>query len=167
MMILAPSFFNNSFGPIGPHGIWRFPIFWTTHSKTNRSTSRFHFKMFSPTQLSSILFDRMLDVCWIYIISCSGLVLGAWLIACLSYQFSVLLITFSMAFMDLIWIVPSFSHRPPLQCICTHPIDLLDIHLFTLCPRQWVHKYTWCHCDVFVSIVKEASFYVTLEQLHV
>jgi hypothetical protein len=90
---------------------------------------------------------------------------------CLAYNltnFPNLLIRFPNFFsvLNTTWIAPSFSCRYP-SCVCTHPIDLTDIHL--LCyvhANECIGTHDVVH-DTSVAIAQDVGFHVGWEQLHV
>jgi hypothetical protein len=60
---------------------------------------------------------------------------------------------------------PSITSLP--RCVCTTPIDLVNIHL--LCCTHGKER-TRTHdviCDIFASIAQDASFHMEWKQLHV
>ncbi len=53
------------------------------------------------------------------------------------------------------------------QCVCTHAINLMDIHLLCCAHGiEWTGAHDVIH-DTFAAIVRDASFHVGQEQLHV
>jgi hypothetical protein len=91
---------------------------------------------------------------------------------CLAYS-STNLPKLSTNFLDLflalwIWIgLPHLSSTCILQCVCTHPINPMGIHL--LCCAHG-NECTWTHDvirDTFVAIVRDVGFHVGQEQIHV
>jgi hypothetical protein len=102
-----------------------------------------------------------------WILLYSGLNVGAWLMAqpiFLTFKlsspiFSTLLQTrFKLPH-------PSITSLP--QCVCTHPIDLINIHLLHCTHgKECIRTHDAIH-DIFASIVWNASFHMGWKQLHV
>jgi len=116
--------------------------------------------------LSNIFFDGIFDTHHARILSCFGPRVGAWPIVQVIFlgfwlAFSIFSITLQ------IWLrLPHLSIASILQCVCTHPIDLMGIY-FLLCAHG--NECTWTHDavrDTFVTIVRDDGFHVGWEQLH-
>jgi hypothetical protein len=116
--------------------------------------------------LSSMLSNRIFKVHCAQILSCSNPGVGIWFTTQLVFLAFWL---FSPIFSTLVWTqlrLPHPSIVGILQCMCTHPIDYMGIHL--LC---CVHgnKHTGTHDEVhdtFVAIMWDVGFHVGQKQLH-
>jgi hypothetical protein len=101
------------------------------------------------------------------ILSCFSLGVGVWFIARLVFPtfqlfFPIFSTTFRMQFELFHPSIASIS-----QCVCTHPINPMGIHLLC-CVHD--NKCTRTHdviCDTFGTIVQDVDFHVRWEQLHV
>jgi hypothetical protein len=71
-------------------------------------------------------------------------------------------IIFSIFFhnvLDAAQITTSFNCKPP-PCVCTHPIDLINIHLlFCTHSNKYMRTHDAVH-DTFVTIVKDSNFHM-------
>jgi hypothetical protein len=102
--------------------------------------------------LSNMLFNRIFETHHVLIISCFGLGVSVWFIVRPIFtSFWLASLVFSTT-LQLWLILPHPSFTSILRCICTHPIDLMGIHLL-----RYVHDNehtnplcsSWhlcCHC---------------------
>jgi hypothetical protein len=103
--------------------------------------------------LSNMLFDRIFEAHYARIPSCYGPMVGVWFtIWPIFLGFWLVSLVFSIVFW--IWLrLPHPSIVGIFQCVCTHPIDLMGIHLLR---RAHGNERTWTHdalCDTFATIV--------------
>jgi hypothetical protein len=136
--------------------------FWTIHRATNGLTSRLHFCTIIPFPTWSL--TKNLNP------SCSNFIMLWPKGKCLAYNLMNipnLLISFPSLFHNIsntTWTThPSITYIP--WCMCTHPINLMGIHLF-YCAHG--NKHTWTH-DAFmtVAIVHDVGSHMGWKQLHV
>ncbi len=116
--------------------------------------------------LSNMLFDGIFEAHRAQILSCSNLGMDVWLITWLIFPtFWLSSLVFSTTFRT--WLgLPHPSTLCIPQCVCTHAINLMDIHL--LCCAHGI-ELTGAHDvihDTFAAIVQDANFHVGQEQLH-
>jgi hypothetical protein len=137
---------------------------WTTHQTTNGSTSRFHFKAFAP----SYPFQHAI---WqdIWGLLCSNFIMfwpkGGRLVYNSTNLPSLLIISlvFSTTLRTQLGL-PHLSIVGIPWCVCTHPIDLMGIHFFTLCSWQRMHWNPWCNSQhLCCHYVRDVNFHVGWE----
>jgi hypothetical protein len=116
--------------------------------------------------VSNILLDKIYEAHHAWILSCSNLGMGDWLIIrpiFLAFQLSSLVFstTFQMWFR-----LPHFSLVGIFWFVCTHPIDPMGIHLLH-CTHGNKHMqiHDGIH-DIFFIIAWDVGFYVGWKQLH-
>ncbi len=113
-----------------------------------------------------MVFNGTFETHCVRILSCASPRAGTWVIVqqvfptfrLFSSKFSTKLHT---------WLgLPHPSIIGILQCVCTHPINLMGIHLL-LCAHG--NEHTGTHdaiCNTFVAITWDVGFHVGREQLH-
>jgi len=115
----------------------------------------------------SMFFDMIFKAHRAQILSCSSTRVGVWLtIQLIFLSFQPTSLVFSTVFQ--IWLgLPHLSIASILQCMCTHPIDPMDIHLLC-CAHDDEHTGTHdaIH-DTSIAIAHDASSHMGWEQLHV
>jgi hypothetical protein len=120
-----------------------FVSFWIIHQVTNGSTSEFHFEAVAPSYLFNMLFNKKFETHHAWILSSSSLKVGTWLPIRLTFPtFQLSSPSFSIVLQ--MWLglpYPSIVGIP--RCVCTHPINTIGVHLFMLCPWQWMHRNPW------------------------
>ncbi len=112
-----------------------------------------------------MIFDNISEAHYAQIIPCFDPMAGVWLIV------RPIFLTFQLSFPNFfttlcMWGLPhsSIAHIP--WCVCTHPIDLMGIHLLH-CVHNNKHIRTHDGIgDTFVAIVRDVGFHVGWEQLH-
>ncbi len=98
------------------------------------------------------------------ILSCFGLGSSVWLKVWLIFQLSSLV--FSITFWT--WFgLPHLSIIGILQCVCTHPIDPMGIHLLSCAQNNEHIKTHDIICDTFPTIAQDVGFHMGWKQLHV
>jgi len=131
---------------------------WTIHQATNGSTSKFHLGVLHHHTFSSMLSDGKSQAHCVQILSCSRLEASVWFITQLIFSTFWL---FSLIFSKTLrtWLgLPHPSIANILQCVCTHPIDLMGIHF--LCyvhGKECIGTHDVIR-DTFVTIAWNASF---------
>jgi len=115
----------------------------------------------------NMFFNEISKAHCIRILSCFNSKVGIWFIARLIFPtFQLSSLVFSTTFH--MWFgLPHFSITNIFWCMCTHPINLMDIHLL-----HYIHgnKHTGtndANHNTFVVIVCNVNFHVGREQLHV
>jgi len=115
----------------------------------------------------NMFFDMIFKAHRAQILSCSGTRVGVWLtIQLIFLSFQPTSFIFSIVFQIRLGL-PHLSIANILQCVCTHPIDPMDIHLLC-CAHD--DEHTWTHDvihDTSVAIAHDASSHMGWEQLHV
>jgi hypothetical protein len=84
-------------------------------------------------------------------LSCSNLGVNIWSIVRLAFPASQLS---SPSFSTTFWMwlgLPHLSITSNPQCVCPHPINVTNVHLFMLHPWQWAHGHPWCNSRHFYS----------------
>jgi hypothetical protein len=123
-------------------------------------------RTFTPLILSNMLYDTILETHHVWILSCFGLRVNTWFITWLIFLTFWLSSPILHNALDVPWITRSFNYSLP-WCVCTHPINLMGIHLLC-CTHD--NKHTRTHDIVhntFATFAWDASFHVGQEQLHV
>jgi hypothetical protein len=117
--------------------------------------------------LSNMFSNKTFEAHHAQILSCSNLGVDVWFIIwVISPTFRLSSLVFCTTFYtQLRLFYPSITNIP--QCVCTHPIDPIGIHL-----SHGVHgnKHTKTHDvirDTFATIAQNVGFHVGREQLHV
>jgi hypothetical protein len=115
---------------------------------------------------SSMLFDKISEARYAQILSCSSLRVGAWIIVRPIFpNFQLTSLIFSIT----LWIhlrLPHLSIANILWCVCTHPIDLMGIHLLhCVHGNEHMETHDGIH-NTFGAIVWYVGFHVGREQLN-
>jgi hypothetical protein len=104
-------------------------FFWTIHQTINGLISWLYFKHLHHHTFSSMLANVIFKAHHAWILSCFNLGVGVgyitWLIFPTFWLFSLVFFTTLQTWL----ILPHFSTTGLPWCVCTHPIDLMDIHL--------------------------------------
>jgi hypothetical protein len=122
--------------------------------------------MSTPSTLSNMIFDGIFEAHHAQILSCFGPGVGAWFIVrpiFLGWQ--LVFPIFSTTF----WIQLQLPHPSIVsifQCVCTHPIDPIGIHLLHCVHVNECIKTYDTVCDTFAAIVYDVGFHMGWEQLH-
>jgi hypothetical protein len=102
---------------------------WTTHWATNGPISRFYFGASTPSYLFRMLSDGIFEAHCAQILSCYGPRVGVWFITWSVFPTFWLSSPFLSTTLRTWLGLPHPSIASIFQCVCTHPIDPMGIHL--------------------------------------
>jgi len=142
--------------PIAPNSRMSFFV-WIIHRTKNVSILIFHLGMSTPSTLSNMIFDGIFEAHHAQILSCFGPGVGAWFIVWpIFLGWQLVFPIFSTTF----WIQLQLPHPSIVsifQCVCTHPIDPIGIHLLHCVHVNECIKTYDTVCDTFAAIVYDVG----------
>jgi hypothetical protein len=114
-----------------------------------------------------MFFDKISKAHCDQILSCSGPGAGIWFIIQLVFLAFQLFSLVSSTTLHMQLGLPHSSITNILWCVCTHPIDLMGIHLLC-CVHGNEHIRTHdAICNTLTTIAQDTGFHVGQKQLHV
>jgi hypothetical protein len=133
---------------------------WTTHRATNGLTSRFHLKVSTPSYLFQHALQQTSEAYYALILSCFGPRASTWLTARLIFPTFQLSSPVFCTTLHMRLGLPHPSITNIYQCVCTHPIDPMGIHLLCCAHGNERIRTHNAICDTFVAITQNVSFHV-------
>jgi hypothetical protein len=117
--------------------------------------------------LFNMFFNEISKAYCVRILSCFGSKVSIWFIAQLVFPtFQLSSPVFSTTFHT--WFgLPHFSIASIFRCVCTHPINLIGIHLLHYTHGNKHTRTHYANHNTFVVIVWDVNFHVGWKQLHV
>jgi len=129
------------------------------HQTINGSFKNFILEHLHHHTIINMCFDEFFEAHHAQILSCLGFRVGAWFITLLIFPIFSTSLRMWLGLTHLL--IASF-----FQCVCTHPIDPMGIHLLCCAhDNECMGTHDAIH-NIFVAIVQDIGLFVEQEQLH-